>query len=58
MWNICGSMPFFPLHERTYPSTGIKKENPAIDYGIMLLEGLWWTDDMSSFSSQDKSNWK
>lgn len=36
----------------------IKKGASAIDYGVMPLEGLWWTDDMSTFSIDDKSNWK
>lgn len=36
----------------------VKKGPLAIDYGVMPLEGLWWTDDMSKFSTVDKSNWK
>lgn len=36
----------------------IKKSVLAIDYGVMPLEGLWWADDMSTFSTADKSNWK
>ncbi|HSM24010.1 MAG TPA: hypothetical protein VK856_04025, partial [Anaerolineaceae bacterium] len=36
----------------------VKKGAMAIDYGVMPLEGLWWADDMSSFSVEDKSNWK
>jgi hypothetical protein len=28
------------------------------DYGVMPPEGLWWADDMSRFSQEDKSNWK
>jgi len=36
----------------------IKKGMLAIDYGVMPLEGLWWADDMSSFSTADKSSWK
>lgn len=36
----------------------VKKEASAIDYGVMPLEGLWWADDMSKFSTDDKSNWK
>jgi hypothetical protein len=36
----------------------IKKGSTAIDYGVMPLEGLWWADDMSRFSTQDKSGWK
>lgn len=36
----------------------VKKGALAIDYGVMPLEGLWWADDMSKFSTDDKSNWK
>lgn len=36
----------------------IKKGELAIDYGVMPLEGLWWADDMSKFSTDDKSSWK
>ena len=35
----------------------VKKGPLAIDYGVMPLEGLWWADDMSKFSTEDKSNW-
>ena len=35
-----------------------KKGELAIDYGVMPLEGLWWADDMSRFSVNDKDNWK
>lgn len=27
------------------------------DFGVMPLEGLWWTENMANFSVQDKSNW-
>jgi hypothetical protein len=36
----------------------VKKGALAIDYGVMPLEGLWWTDEMSKFSINDKANWK
>jgi hypothetical protein len=36
----------------------VKKGPAAIDYGVMPLEGLWWADDMSTFTGNDKSNWK
>jgi len=36
----------------------VKKGLLAIDYGVMPLEGLWWADDMSKFTTEDKSNWK
>ena len=35
-----------------------KKGEMATDYGVMPLEGLWWADDMSSFSVADKNGWK
>jgi hypothetical protein len=36
----------------------VKKGAAAVDYGVMPLEGLWWADDMSKFTTTDKSNWK
>ena len=36
----------------------VKKGSSAVDYGVMPLEGLWWADDMSKFSTKDKSKWK
>jgi len=27
------------------------------DFGVMPLEGLWWTDKMADFSQTDKTNW-
>lgn len=36
----------------------VKKGASAVDYGVMPLEGLWWADDLSKFSTNDKSNWK
>jgi hypothetical protein len=36
----------------------IKKGPLAIDYGVLPLEGIWWADDMASFSTGDKASWK
>ena len=36
----------------------VKKGPLAVDYKVMPLEGLWWTDDMSTFSVANKSSWK
>jgi hypothetical protein len=36
----------------------IKKGDLKVDFGVMPLEGLWWTDDMSQFSTENKENWK
>ncbi len=35
-----------------------KKGPPAIDYGVMPLEALWWADDMSAFATGTKDAWK
>lgn len=35
----------------------IKKEL-GVDYAVMPLEGLWWVEDMSRFSVDDKSAWQ
>jgi len=36
----------------------VKKGELGIDYGVMPLEGLWWADDMESFSADNKDDWK
>ena len=36
----------------------VKKGEMGIDYGVMPLEGLWWADDMSAFTSGNKDAWK
>lgn len=35
----------------------IKKGDAAIDYGVLPLEGLWWAEDMSQFSTGQKEDW-
>ncbi len=35
----------------------VKKEK-GVDYGVLPLEGLWWTDDMAQFSMENKDAWK
>ena len=27
------------------------------DFGVMPLEGLWWTENMADFSAENKDNW-
>ncbi len=29
----------------------------ALDFGVMPLEGLWWTENMAKFSMKDRNNW-
>jgi hypothetical protein len=36
----------------------IKKGEIGIDYGVLPLEGLWWADDMSAFSVENKDGWQ
>ena len=36
----------------------VKKGEMMIDYKVMPLEGLWWTEDMSRFSMDEKEAWK
>ncbi|MBW1730892.1 MAG: GyrI-like domain-containing protein [Deltaproteobacteria bacterium] len=33
------------------------KKSKGIDYVVMLLEGLWWTDDPAQFSMDNKEIW-
>jgi len=36
----------------------VKKGDTAIDYGVLPLEALWWSDDMSAFTTGNKDAWK
>lgn len=36
----------------------IKQGETGIDYGVMPLEALWWSDDMNAFASGNKDAWK
>ncbi|XES76275.1 MAG: GyrI-like domain-containing protein [Candidatus Bathyarchaeia archaeon] len=35
----------------------VKKGEPAVDYGVLPLEGLWWAEEMNSFATGDKASW-
>ncbi len=35
----------------------IKKGKQAVDYAVMPLEGLWWVEDMSKFTMENKDTW-
>ena len=46
------------LYAVAYKMKFISKKTLAKDYVVPPLEGLWWADDMDSFSSaRDKSQW-
>lgn len=36
----------------------VKKGKMGVDYGVLPLEALWWSDDMSAFSTGNKDAWK
>jgi hypothetical protein len=36
----------------------LKKGEQPVDYCVMPLEGLWWTNDPGAFHRKDKSTWK
>ena len=36
----------------------VKKGPQAIDYSVMPLESLWWSDDLSAFRTGAKDRWK
>ena len=35
----------------------IKRAPDGVDYGVPPLEGLWWTPDLSTFTTEDKAAW-
>jgi hypothetical protein len=36
----------------------LKKGPAALDYAVMPLEGLWWSDDLAAFVNNERSKWK
>lgn len=36
----------------------VKKGEMGIDYGVLPIEALWWSDDMNAFSTGNKDAWK
>ena len=46
------------LYAVSYALKFMVKRREGVDYIVMPLEGLWWTDDMTKFSVEDKDAWK
>ncbi|MFC1968622.1 GyrI-like domain-containing protein [Chloroflexota bacterium] len=46
------------LYSISYAIKFVIKKEQEIDYGVMPLEGLWWTDNMSLFTTTNKDIWK
>lgn len=54
--------PAFPeaveaLFSVSYAAKFMHRKATGVDYAVMPLEGLWWAEDMSRFSVDDKSGW-
>ncbi|MBN9129341.1 hypothetical protein DM794_10575 [Paenarthrobacter ureafaciens] len=46
------------LYPVAYKLKFFSKQELGRDYGVMPLEGLWWSEDMASFTTErDKSRW-
>ncbi len=45
------------LYPVAYTIKFTSKNKYGKDFGVMPLEGLWWTENMADFSTDDKSNW-
>lgn len=46
------------LYGVSYALKFMLKKRAILDYVVMPLEGLWWADDMASFSMERKDLWK
>ncbi len=46
------------LYSISYAMKFALRKEVSLDYVVMPLEGLWWADDMASFTRDDKDNWK
>lgn len=45
------------LYGVAYKLKFLSKQQLARDFVVLPLEGLWWAEDMTQFSVEDKSNW-
>ena len=45
------------LYAVSYTLKFTLKKQPGLDYRVAPLEGLWWAQDMTQFSSQRKADW-
>ncbi|RLC97453.1 MAG: hypothetical protein DRI77_07235, partial [Chloroflexi bacterium] len=45
------------LYSVAYKLKFMSKKEKEMDYVVPPLEGLWWVEDMNSFSTEDKSAW-
>ena len=57
------SQSFCDAIEALYPvscmlKSMVKKKGSGVDYGVLPIEALWWSDDMSAFITEEKGAWK
>ncbi|MEI6478007.1 MAG: GyrI-like domain-containing protein [bacterium] len=45
------------LYPLAYTLKFMAKKELEKDYGVLPLEGLWWMEDMSRFTAEDKTDW-
>jgi hypothetical protein len=45
------------LYNVAYTLKFTAKKEKSIDYGVMPLEGLWWSEDMNDFMVGNKADW-
>jgi hypothetical protein len=45
------------LFAASYAAKFVSKRELDRDYVVMPLEGLWWSDDMTTFITRDKDRW-
>ena len=46
------------LYPVAYTIKFTMKKTNGFDFGVLPLEGLWWSDDMNDFINGKKDNWK
>jgi len=46
------------LYAVSYALKFMTKKGKEVDYVVMPLEGLWWTEDMTEFTMENKDAWK
>jgi len=46
------------LYAVSYTLKFMVKKEKAVDYVVMPLEGLWWTEPMSQFTMENKDMWQ
>jgi hypothetical protein len=46
------------LYTAAYTLKFMIKKEEGVDYPVIALEGLWWMEDMSQFSMENRTAWK